>query len=552
MKQNYLKRLILFWVSLLCINALYSQVPAYYTSTDITQTGDDLRSSLASLITNTQVTNLSYTPGVWDALQQTDLDPSNPNNVILIYGYDDADANITNDRTRGVNNNGGNTGDWNREHTFPRSLGNPNLGFTGPGSDAHHLRPSDVQFNSLRNNHPFADGSGNAGLIGGNTWYPGDEFKGDVARMMMYMFLRYGDQCLPSVVGTGPQTYHPDMMDIFIEWNVEDPVSQLEINRNVLLESIQGNRNPFIDNPAFATAIWGGPQAEDRFDGTIVVDNEAPTTPLNFVSNNTTQTETVLSWNASTDNVGVTGYQILSGTTLVGVTASTTFTVTELIANTSYTFTVRAIDASGNVSLESNAVSVTTLEDDVVITPTGDFIVYQGYEGTVNDTWNYVASPVNCNDGGSDVWDVVSNVGSIASAKTDINFFGVRDLDGNCGTSEGGTLTFDAVDVSAYDDVSLSFALNVVGYDVANGDSISYEVFHDGVSQGSQVITVGSPFNTSDWEEIIVAIPNTVTSVGFTLFVMQNGGSDFAGFDDVSLQGTLAGATIIKVMPLMI
>ncbi|MFY0630182.1 MAG: endonuclease [Flavobacteriaceae bacterium] len=519
----------------------FAQAPAYYNGTDLTKTGDELKTLLATLITNTQTVNLTYTPGVWEALQQTDLDPTNSNNVFLIYGYNDTDGNLATDRTRSKDLNGGNSGEWNREHTYPRSLGNPNLGSTGPGSDAHHLRASDITANSTRSNFPFADGSGNAGVINGNTWYPGDEWKGDIARMMMYMYLRYGNQCLATVVGTGTQNYHPDMMDIFLEWNSEDPVSQYEINRNVLLEGIQGNRNPFIDNPAFATTIWGGPQAEDRFNGGVT-DTQAPTIPANLVASNTTQTETTLTWNASTDNIGVLAYQVFNGATQITSVAETSYTVSGLTASTSYSFTVRAIDAASNASADSNSATVTTL-DNVVTPPTGDAIVFQGYEGTAADTWAYTVSPVTCNDGGNDVWDVVSSVGSISAANTDTNFFGVRDLEGNCGTSAGGTIAFNAVDITGHEDVTLSFALNVVGYDVSNGDTISYEIFHDEVSQGVVTITDASPFDTSGWTTITQAVPNTVNSVRMTLAVQQNGGSDYAGFDDVKLAGTAISST---------
>ncbi len=537
MKKNYAA-----WQMLLCINAClffvsfgYSQIPNYYDGINISQTGENLKTDLSTLVVNTHTTNLSYTPGVWDALKQTDLNPLNSNNVLLVYGYDDSDSDIRNDRTRSKDSNGGNVGDWNREHTYPKSLGTPNLGTSGPGADAHHLRASDVQFNALRSNHRFADASGNARVLGGNTWYPGDEWKGDVARMIMYMYLRYDSQCLPSNVGTGSQSYSTDMMDIFLEWNAEDPVSQVELNRNVLLEGIQGNRNPFIDNPAFATAIWGGPQAEDKFSSGST-DTEAPTAPLNLVASSTTQTETFLSWEVATDNIGVVAYQIFNGSTLLTSLATTTYNVGGLIANTEYTFFVRAVDAAGNVSPNSNTVAITTLED--TTTPPGDFIVYQGYEGTSVDNWSYSVSPVNCNDGGNDVWDIVSSVGSISTANTDSNFFGVRDLEGNCGTSSGGTISFNTADVSGYENVTLSFAINVVGYDVANGDNIDYEVFYDEVSQGIQTITVGSPFSTSGWEQITETVPNTVNAVRMVISVKQNGGSDYAGFDDIKLEGT--------------
>jgi len=55
------------------------------------------------------------------------------------------------------------------------------------------------------------------------------------------------------------------MINLFLEWNADDPVSAIELNRNNVLENFQGNRNPFIDNPALATIIWGGPEAQDTW-----------------------------------------------------------------------------------------------------------------------------------------------------------------------------------------------------------------------------------------------------------------------------------------------
>jgi len=102
--------------------------------------------------------------------------------------------------------------------------------------------------------------------LSGN-WYPGDEWRGDIARMIMYMYVRYTSQCLPNSVGVGSSSYATfgDMPNVFLDWNAQDPVSQYEINRNNILNSIQGNRNPFIDNPYLATKIWNGPQATDTW-----------------------------------------------------------------------------------------------------------------------------------------------------------------------------------------------------------------------------------------------------------------------------------------------
>ncbi len=378
----------------------YSQVPSYYNDVNLNLSGNALMNELGSKVTNTHITFLSYTPGVWDALKQTDLDPTDASKVILIYGYNDTDGNSTTDRTRGVNNNGGGSTDWNREHVYPRSLGNPNLGSSGPGSDAHHLRPSDVQRNSSRGNRKFADGSGNSGATSQGYWYPGDEFKGDVARMMMYMYIRYGNRCLPTNVGVGAISPNDsNMLQLFLEWNAEDPVSQLELQRNPLLENIQGNRNPFIDNPAFATQIWGGPQAEDRFGNSGGgSDTTAPSVPVNLVANNTTQTTTTLSWSPSTDNVGVTGYDVYRNGTLLTFTASTSINITGLTANTSYSFFVRAKDAAGNISAASSSVTITTQSNSGGGTAT-DLFLSEYIEGSSNnkalEIANFTGSSIN-------------------------------------------------------------------------------------------------------------------------------------------------------------
>ena len=269
MKQHYF--LLLFLISTLS----FAQQP-YYDSIDFSETGLTLKGSLKTLMENTHTNMLTYTPGVWNALKATDFNPNDTSNVILIYGWEDGtDGDCTNDYQRGINDNGGtNCFDWNREHTYPRSLGTPNLGSTGPGADALMLRPSDVQRNALRGNKKFADGVGNSGVVSGN-WYPGDEFKGDIARIMMYMYMYYDDRCLPTNVGVGSNADTPDdMIDLFLQWNVDDPVSDFERMRNEYHDSstnanAQGNRNPFIDNPALATVIWGGPEAEDTW-GTLL------------------------------------------------------------------------------------------------------------------------------------------------------------------------------------------------------------------------------------------------------------------------------------------
>jgi bacillolysin len=93
---------------------------------------------------------------------------------------------------------------------------------------------------------------------------------------------------------------------------------------------------------------------------TGTADTTAPSAPASLAASGTTTTSTNLSWTASTDNVGVTGYDVYQGTTLKATVTTTTYAVTGLTAATAYSFSVKAKDAAGNVSASSNAVSVTT------------------------------------------------------------------------------------------------------------------------------------------------------------------------------------------------
>ena len=213
---------------------------------------------------------------------------------MLIYGFDNINlCNYTSESSFGTSANwnehrqrhkeadiatiNSNQCAWNREHVYPKSLGNPNLSDVGAGADAHHLRSCDVDRNANRGNSKFGVGSGNSGYFN-SFWYPGDEWKGDVARIMMYLYLRYPTQCPPTNVGTGEVvTTDTSMMQLFLQWNAEDLVSEFEDKRNNYLGNTsnaygQGNRNPFIDNPYLATLIWGGTVAQNRWPNLFLSD----------------------------------------------------------------------------------------------------------------------------------------------------------------------------------------------------------------------------------------------------------------------------------------
>lgn len=373
---------LLFYILTITSFVSYTQED-YYDDVNLQLSGIALKDALATKIISSHSNMLSYTPGVWAASKITDKD-ADPDKVVLIYGWENgSDSDITNDRTRDNTLQDAATGAtfvWNREHVFSKSLAVPSLETNnpGPGTDAHNLRPADKSRNSERNNYKFALGNGNSnrssisynGPDGPETrgWYPGDEWKGDVSRIIMYMYLRYGEQCLPTNVGVGDTQFTPDaMIDLFLKWNREDPVSDFEKARNTYHENTsntyaQGNRNPFIDNPFLATRIWGGDNAEDTWGIYTSSDTEAPTQPSNVTLSDITLTSMDISWTASTDNIGVTGYNVYVNDVLTKQTTVTSVTITGLETNTSYNFKVIAKDLI-NKSEASIIVTGTTVAD---------------------------------------------------------------------------------------------------------------------------------------------------------------------------------------------
>ena len=133
-------------------------------------------------------------------------------------------------------NNGGGVDQWNREHVWAQSHGDFGTS-TGPGTDLHHLRPEDVTVNSARGNLDFDDGgTQNSEAPGnyadGNSWEPRDAVKGDVARMIFYMSVRYeGDDGFPDlevndVAGNG-SVPRLGRLSVLLQWNAAGPARRV-------------------------------------------------------------------------------------------------------------------------------------------------------------------------------------------------------------------------------------------------------------------------------------------------------------------------------------
>ncbi|ADF37267.1 endonuclease [Priestia megaterium] len=225
-----------------------------YYRTVAEKTGNSLKTELHNIIDHH--TELSYS-AVWEALKKTDEDPANANNVILLYTG----------RSQAKSTNGGGVDDWNREHVWAKSHGDFGTAM-GPGTDLHHLRPTDVSVNSTRGNLDFDNGGTEHSEALGNyfdsdSWEPRDEVKGDVARMLFYMAVRYeGDVSdepdleLNNTVNNGTAPYH-GKLSVLLQWNAQDPVDDRERRRNdIIYSDYQHNRNPFIDHPEWVNEIW--------------------------------------------------------------------------------------------------------------------------------------------------------------------------------------------------------------------------------------------------------------------------------------------------------
>jgi len=218
----------------------------------------------------------SSSTDTWDILESADQSAYNSNQILDVY------------RNRLYTKFGGGTGPYNREHTWPNAYGFSSSGST-PYTDCHHLFLCDVGYNSARGSYIYDDcasgcsvyatdvnegagGSGQSnyrGSSGGETvWETWIGRRGDVARALLYMDVRYeGDSGEVDLVltdnasliqYTSSSPAYMGLLSTLLQWHQEDPVDDRERRRNDVVYSYQGNRNPFIDHPEWATYVFLG------------------------------------------------------------------------------------------------------------------------------------------------------------------------------------------------------------------------------------------------------------------------------------------------------
>lgn len=291
---------------------------------------------------------------------------------------------------------------YNREHLVPQSSFNSAFPMQ---SDIHHVIPTDGRVNNFRGSLPFGivntpdftslNGSkrGTSGISGysGLVFEPIDEFKGDIARALLYFAVRYQDTVddytsFDMFNGTEDEVFFTWAIELLLDWHYNvDPVDQRERDRNNAAYLFQNNANPFVDHPEYAAMIWSPTS-----------DTEAPTAPTNLTVSNPTLSTIDLNWSAATDNVSVAAYDIYIDGVNSTSTVNTTITITGLAADTEYCFTVYARDSALNTSAPSNEACEITTEG--TATP-NELFISEYIEGSSNnkaiEIANFTGSTIN-------------------------------------------------------------------------------------------------------------------------------------------------------------
>lgn len=443
--------------------------PGYYNSVD-TSNATTLRNTLHAVIDDH--TRFPYTSGgmdTWDILEDAMEDAGNSNNIIDLYLNESYPK-----------QGGGNTL-YNREHTWPSSYGFPNdNGSNYPFTDCHLLHLCNDSYNSARSNKPYRNCSpgcseepteSTGGQGGGSGSYPGNSNwtagaftsgtwetwmgrRGDVARALMYADVRYegGSHGItfssePNLIltdneslignsnnGSNLSTAYMGIRSVLLLWHVQDPVDAKEMEKNNVVFSHQGNRNPFVDHPEWVECLFNSNCSGDT------APPAAPTS-LNATAGNAIVN---LDW-ANNGEPDLDGYNIYRALTPGGpyslvngslvLTSDYADSGAGISNGVTYYYVVTAVDDSSNESADSSEDSATPMGPPVAPVPT--FINELHYDNTGADTGEMVeiAGQAGTNLSG---WSVEFYNGTTGQVYATATLSGVIPDEQNC----MGTLAF--------------------------------------------------------------------------------------------------------------
>ena len=390
-----------FLFSILLLPAfIFSQAPATYYNGTSGISGYALKSKLHDIISNKTITwhygDLPNFYGQTDLDHYYDFDATNTTYLLDMYSNNPTgttayhytkDNLISSANAEGLG--------YNREHMMPQSSFNSNYPMY---SDLFFVIPTDARINQLRSNYPYGiagttnywlftngskinkNGTPNSAYTG-RVYEPINEFKGDIARALLYYVVRYEGKLnsfnfyngsspandTSPLDGTEEKAYEDWYIAMLLQWHNNDPVSQKEIDRNNSVFSIQKNRNPFVDHPEWVNAIWMQSPA-------VVV----PEAPANLSSAQTSAYFVNLTWTPSTDP-NTLGYKVYQNGIYLGYSKTPDFTADHLSPSTLYQFTVKTYYRNYTESADSNLLAITTLDQDIY---SKDLMITKYLEGT--------------------------------------------------------------------------------------------------------------------------------------------------------------------------
>ncbi len=459
-----LLRMVVGGVLLINSVALAAPPLGYYDSAD-TANSSTLRVTLHDIIDDhTRFPYTSSATDTWDVLEFADEDPNNASNILDVY------LNASYPKAGGGNTN------YNREHTWPKSYGFPNDNSQNyPYTDCHHLMLCDDGYNSSRSNKPYRDCDAactekatlaNNGQGGGSGTYPGNSNwtsgsltsgtwetwigkRGDVARALLYMDVRYeggthgitgasepdliltDNEALlvASNTGNNESIAYMGILSELLQWHAQDPVDADEQQRNDDVFAFQGNRNPFVDHPEWVDCVFNN----------TCGGGSAPAAPTGLGSTGG-DGFVDLDWNDNIES-DLSGYNVYRATVSGGpytqlngaLVAASLYTDNSVNNGTTYYYTATAVNTGSSESAMSSQTSAT---------PSG------GGGNPPGDPWineiHYDNSSTDTNEGveiagaaGTDLagWQIIGYNGNGGGVYKTVNLSGtITDQQGGLGT----------------------------------------------------------------------------------------------------------------------